>query len=52
MAHPSDWMGNTHRHQYDNDFEDYSYMVKNINRRHIKRVQKFKHIDRVYDDSL
>ena len=42
---------NSDRYQFDDEFEDYGYDVKNIRRQTKKKVTKFKNKDDDYYDS-
>ncbi len=42
MNKQPEWKGNAHQQQYDDDFEDFGYKVKNINRLHRNKLAKFK----------
>ena len=43
---------NTKSQQFDDDFEDFGYEVKNIRRQTKKKVTKFKREVSEYDDSF
>ena len=43
---------NTKSQQFDEDFEDFGYEVKNIRRQTKKKVTKFKREVQEYDDSF
>ena len=48
--HNSD--GNSKYQQFDDDFEDFGYEVKNIRRQSKKKVTKFKREQDHYEDSF
>lgn len=43
--------GNNRYKDYDDDFEDYGYTIKNIRRQHKKKVTKYKREDNYYEDT-
>lgn len=44
--------GNNNKKEYEDDFEDFGYNVKNLRRQSKKKVAKFKREENYYDDSF